>query len=59
MANNKKHVIVAALDSTFERKPFKNVIGLVPISESIIKLDAICIGCRNMASFSRRKIASD
>ena len=42
MANNGKHVIVAALDATFERKAFKNVLNLIPICESVIKLDSVC-----------------
>jgi len=29
-ANSGKVVIVAALDGTFERKPFKNILHLIP-----------------------------
>jgi len=34
--------LVAALDADFQRKPFGNVINLIPISESVTKLDAVC-----------------
>ena len=55
MANEyKKLVIVAGLDSTFERKPFENIIGLVPLSETVMKLNAVCVNCGQDASFSKR-----
>ena len=43
MANTGKCVIVAALDGTFERKPFGSVLELIPLSESVTKLDAVCV----------------
>ncbi len=51
-ADSGKIVIVAALDSTFERKPFDNMIGLVP--DSITHLTAVCFECGHDASFSHR-----
>ena len=53
-ANMGKIVIVAALDSTFDRKPFGRVIELVPISESVDKLTAICVECKENAAFTFR-----
>ncbi|XP_047143822.1 thymidine kinase, cytosolic isoform X2 [Hydra vulgaris] len=54
MAGMKKTVIVAALDGDFQRKPFGNVIDLVPLAESVIKLSAVCMCCYGEASFTKR-----
>jgi thymidine kinase len=53
-ANHGKIVIIAALDSTFERKPFGQILNLLPISEKITKLNAVCVGCGDDASFTKR-----
>jgi len=53
-ANEGKVVIVAALDGTFERKPFGNVCDLVPLAEHVEKLTAVCRVTGGDASFSRR-----
>ena len=50
---------MAALDSTFERKPFNNILHLIPIAENVMKLTAVCHNCKDVANFSRRKIAND
>lgn len=47
-----KIVIVAALDATFERKPFGNILELVPLAENIRKLSAICLNCSQDAYFT-------
>lgn len=49
-----KIVIVAACDSTFEGKPFGDVLNLVPCAEKVDKLSAICVYCQHDASFSAR-----
>jgi thymidine kinase len=54
MANRGKIVIVAALDGTFQRKPFGDVLGLVPLAESVVKLNAVCMTCLQDAAFSAR-----
>jgi thymidine kinase len=54
LASKGKHVIIAALDATFERKPFKNVINLLPLTEKITKLSAICDLCKNEGHFTFR-----
>jgi thymidine kinase len=51
-------VIVAALDATFERKPFGNIINLLPISETVTKLSAVCVFCFKEASFTLRTVKS-
>jgi len=54
MANSGKIVIVAALDGTFQRKPFGDVLNLVPLAESVVKLNAVCVTCLRDAAFSAR-----
>jgi thymidine kinase len=53
-AKQGKIVIVAALDGTFQRKPFGKVLNLVPLSETVIKLSAVCVLCQDDAAFSVR-----
>ncbi|XP_065826518.1 thymidine kinase, cytosolic-like [Oscarella lobularis] len=50
-------VIVAALDGTFQRKPFGSVLNLIPLAENVVKLSAVCMNCFRDASFSRRLTA--
>nr|XP_058140793.1 thymidine kinase, cytosolic isoform X1 [Dasypus novemcinctus] len=54
MANAGKTVIVAALDGTFQRKAFGNILNLVPLAESVVKLTAVCMGCFREASYTKR-----
>ncbi|GIX68867.1 thymidine kinase, cytosolic [Caerostris extrusa] len=54
MANSGKIVIVAALDGTFQRKAFGDILQLVPLAESVIKLTAVCMLCFDEASFTKR-----
>ena len=49
-----KTVIVAALDATFQRKPFNDVLSLVPIAEEVTKLSAVCSRCGDDAAFTKR-----
>ena len=54
LANNGKIVIVAALDGTWQRKPFENIANLISASESIVKLTAVCMICKRDAPFTKR-----
>lgn len=54
MANKGKIVIVAALDGTFKREEFGNILKLIPLAEKVKKLKAICKLCYGNASFSKR-----
>lgn len=54
LASMGKIVIVAALDSTFERKPFQETMNLIPLAEKVVKMHGVCVGCQEDASFSRR-----
>ncbi|ELU05548.1 hypothetical protein CAPTEDRAFT_182750 [Capitella teleta] len=55
MANKGKTVIVAALDGTFQREGFGDILKLVPLAESVIKLTAVCMQCYGEAAFTKRK----
>ncbi|XP_036409365.1 thymidine kinase, cytosolic-like [Megalops cyprinoides] len=54
MANMGKTIIVAALDGTFQRKPFGNILSLVPLAESVVKLNAVCMQCFKEAAYTKR-----
>ncbi|XP_049852618.1 thymidine kinase, cytosolic-like [Schistocerca gregaria] len=54
LANRGKTVIVAALDGTFQRKCFNSILSLVPISETVVKLSAVCMYCFKDAAFTMR-----
>jgi len=41
-------VFIAALDGTYERKPFTNVLEIIPLAEHVIKLSAVCMHCKNL-----------
>lgn len=47
-------VLVAALDSDFERKPFRQVTDLVALAEGVTKLTAICNSCKGSAAFTQK-----
>ncbi|XP_060063456.1 thymidine kinase, cytosolic-like [Ylistrum balloti] len=55
MAENGKIVIVSALDGTFQKKGFGDILNLVPLAESVIKLSAVCMKCNSEGSFTKRK----
>ncbi len=54
--NENKTIYIAALDGDFQRKPFQNIINLIPHSDKIDKLKAICTNCKNgsYAIFTKR-----
>jgi len=54
MANSGKIVLVAALDGTFQRRPFPEILSLVPLAEDVTKLQAVCMRCFRDAAFSKR-----
>lgn len=58
LANEGVVVIIAALDGTFQRKPFNKILSLVPLAEQVIKLSAVCIDCGKEAAFTRRTVES-
>ncbi|XP_059088925.1 thymidine kinase, cytosolic-like [Tigriopus californicus] len=54
MANCGLTVIVAALDGTFQRKGFSNILELVPLAEHVVKLTAVCMSCFGEGSYTKR-----
>ncbi|XP_075231529.1 thymidine kinase, cytosolic-like isoform X2 [Lycorma delicatula] len=54
MANRGKIVVVAALDGTYQRLGFGNILSLVPLAESVVKLTAVCMSCFREASYTKR-----
>lgn len=48
-------VLVAALDATFEKQPFGNILCLIPHAEFVQKHQAVCMECGNqLAAFSKK-----
>lgn len=54
MANKGKIVIIAALDGTFKREAFGDILRLLPLAEHVTKLSAVCVHCHEDAAFTRR-----
>jgi thymidine kinase len=54
MADLGKVVVVAALDGTYQRQGFGNILKLVPLAESVEKLTAVCMVCFSNASYTKR-----
>ena len=52
--NMGKIVLVAALDGTFERKPFGKILELIPLAEQVQKLSAVCFSCGKDANYTKR-----
>jgi thymidine kinase len=53
-SNEGKVVIISALDGTYLRTGFDNIINLIPKAEKVKKLAAICKMCPSNASFTFR-----
>lgn len=56
-----KHVIGAGLISDFQKKPFGDVLKLIPHAENITKLSALCKICKDgtKACFTKRKVKEE
>jgi thymidine kinase len=54
------HVVVCGLDGDAERKPFGDILRMIPYAEEVVRLNAYCADCRNgtLAHFSKRVVAS-
>jgi thymidine kinase len=53
-ANAGIYVYISALNSTFERNPFDNIMPLAAKAERIITLTAVCHSCKKDAHFTKR-----
>jgi thymidine kinase len=51
-----KHVILCGLDGDYQRKPFMQIMNLIPMADIVERKNALCIKCRDgtIASFSKR-----
>lgn len=51
-----KDIVVSGLDGTFARKPFGKMLEIIPLAESVEKINALCVLCKDgtPASFSSR-----
>lgn len=58
-ASKGKVVIISALSGTFLRKPFNDVLDLIPKCEKIKQLQAICKICNAPACFTLRTTVDD
>ncbi len=58
LARRGQHVIVAALNATFDAKPFPSVSPLYAIASEIRSVHAVCMRCGDQASFSQRLVPS-
>lgn len=47
-------VIVCGLDQDYKRRPFKIMSQLMALAENVVKLKAVCLVCKNVASCSFR-----
>lgn len=56
MEENKKSFIIAGLDGDFKREPFGEILNLIPYSNKVTKLNALCKFCKNgtEAPFTKR-----
>ena len=58
--NYKIKIYICGLDGDYKQEPFPNckLLDLIPLSSSVIKLNAICSYCKNKAPFTKRIINS-
>ncbi len=56
-----KDVYVCGLDGDYLKRPFGEILNLIPHCESVCKLQALCMSCKNgtPASFTKKLIKSD
>ncbi len=47
-------VEVYGLDGDFERKPFGQILDIIPYCDSVVKLKGICALCNELSLFSKR-----
>lgn len=49
-----KVIILAGLDGTFDRKPFGQLLNVIPFADTVEILSAVCVNCGATAPFSKR-----
>ncbi len=58
---DKKIVHVCGLDGDFRKRPFGEILNLIPHCETVKKLNALCLRCKDgtIASFTKRTVSSE
>ena len=54
-----KIIFVCGLDENFQQKQFGEMIDLIPVSETVVKLHALCKVCGMDACFTRRIVQNE
>jgi thymidine kinase len=56
-----KHLVICGLDGDFNRKPFYNVVNLIPKADVVERKNALCVECKDgtLASFSKRVVSDE
>ena len=52
-------MIISALNCSYEKQAWSTILDLIPLSEEIVKLNAVCTKCGSDASFSHRIVKGD
>lgn len=58
---DKKHVVCVGLDGDAQRKPFGEILQLIPLCDSVEKIQSLCVGCKDgtPALFTHRRGISE
>ncbi len=61
LCNLGKEVHICGLDGDYLRRPFGEILNLIPICDTYVKLQALCMSCKNgtRASFTKKITNSD
>lgn len=61
LCNLGKEVHICGLDGDYLRRPFGEILNLIPICDTYVKLHALCMSCKNgtQASFTKKITNSD
>ena len=53
-------MILAGLDGDFQQRPFGELFSVLPMADSVLKLCALCMGCRDgtPGPFTKRCVES-
>ena len=52
------NIYIFGLDGDFDRKPFGQILNVIPLADTVMKLNGICKFCRNTSLFSKRIISN-
>ncbi len=55
---NKKNICVFGLDGDFERKPFGEILKIIPLCDFVTKLKGYCKKCNKDSIFSKRIVSN-